>query len=182
MRTAPVGSMVFTEDTNIRKRRTVVLIPSDESGVYFVGWAECGPEDVFSRAEGIKQALKRANKAKHHSIQGLDLPQRTGRLKVTSPYAASDRSKFVDDVEDILYNQKILRSNNEIDVNDILRLIKFARDTRKSATSLHEELVWVTEGLDHIPAKIINLGVALENVLQELEKWKRLQPKTKEAE
>lgn len=173
----PKGSMVFTEDTNIRKRRTAIVVPMEGSkGTYKVAWTELGPTDTFEHAEGVKQAAKRLEKAEANIAAGADPGKWVGTLEVEG---SLEKGELADIIEDILYTGGVLRTVNTIDASDILRLVKLGRDASKALKALGEELIIVGEGVPELPDKYLNLMEAVADGLEQLKEWKHFNPTPK---
>ena len=176
MRVLSEGSLVFTEDTNIRKRRTIVMVPTDQVNEFLLGWSECGPDDTFNRETGIREANKRANSAKWAIQNGKELPAGSGQIKVHMQNV--DRKEFVREMQDALYDMGFLRTENSIDMSDIFRIIRHTRNIEKSLKPFLNELSEMTDGVpkNGAPPGLKELGLAAISLYREVEKWKHLNP------
>lgn len=181
MKTLPKGSMVFTEDTNIRKRRTAVVIPTD-SLTYFIGWAECGPSDEFNRETGVREARKRANKAKWLGQLGSkkEIPN-SGTFTLSDKLAKerdSDVKAFRKFMQDLLYTGGVFRTKNTVDTSDMFRISRSCREVYKSLVTLAKEVSIAVDGVkpEDTPKELGDLALAALTLTKELKKWKKLNP------
>ena len=178
-------AVIFIEPPALRKRRTIAALPYGKGGpdgnldVWYYGVVKHGPSDVFSRAEGIKRALKLARKAKwravaleqHQQLVVATEPKgKSGSIKILNP--TGTRQDAIPLLKQAFTDAGLFRVKNDIDRFDLNKISKLAAKANRQLLELNRALIWVAKDIEPVPDGIIRFGTKIFLLTEELRRWK----------